>query len=342
VRNSIRNLRLFLTATLAACAAFLLVPSLRAQAPAPSENQESLQRSRRATAGGGGQASQISNPFLWAITSPGAKTSFVFGTIHLARPIVTDFPITVVNAMKSADAVFTEIPMDPGTLLSATQKLLMPGGQTLSTILPPDLLADVQAELRSINPALNLKPFDRFQVWALVATLSVLEDQLKEAGKPAQDSLIFQRAAMAYKEVGGLETMDEQLAIFGDLARDRQIAILRETVTQLRKFRLQGESPIDELVALYVAGNSDEIAAFTEKWMRAGDDAALNTELMERLVYQRNERMAERIAEKIRQHPQKSYFFAVGAAHLYGPRGLVSLLEKSGFTLERVPPVTSR
>jgi uncharacterized protein YbaP (TraB family) len=57
---------------------------------------------------------------------------------------------------------------------------------------------------------------------------------------------------------------------------------------------------------------------------------------MDRLLYRRNAIMAERIIKRLRDHPNTSYFFAVGAAHLQGNRGLIAALEKAGFRLTRV------
>jgi len=45
--------------------------------------------------------------------------------------------------------------------------------------------------------------------------------------------------------------------------------------------------------------------------------------------------MARRIAAKLRAHPGTGFFFAIGAAHLYGPQGVIALLEKEGFKLTR-------
>jgi uncharacterized protein YbaP (TraB family) len=58
---------------------------------------------------------------------------------------------------------------------------------------------------------------------------------------------------------------------------------------------------------------------------------------MDRLRYRRNATMAGRIVRRLREHPDVSWFFAVGAAHLQGDRGLIAALEKAGFRLTRVP-----
>ena len=62
----------------------------------------------------------------------------------------------------------------------------------------------------------------------------------------------------------------------------------------------------------------------------------LEAKLMKRLFTDRNERMAERIAKKLKAEPGKSFFFAVGAGHLPGDDGIVERLRKAGYKVKRV------
>ncbi|MBL0099512.1 MAG: TraB/GumN family protein [Saprospiraceae bacterium] len=52
------------------------------------------------------------------------------------------------------------------------------------------------------------------------------------------------------------------------------------------------------------------------------------------MIYDRNKYMSERI---VQLSQEKSSFFAVGAAHLAGDKGLISLLKKQGFKLRHIP-----
>jgi uncharacterized protein YbaP (TraB family) len=53
----------------------------------------------------------------------------------------------------------------------------------------------------------------------------------------------------------------------------------------------------------------------------------------QRLLYERNTRMAERMRPQLEAG---SAFVAVGALHLYGEKGLLSLLERDGYRVSRV------
>lgn len=280
-------------------------------------------------------ADRIEKPFLWRIkATPDAKPSYLFGTIHLSRPEVTDLPTRVQTAMHAVDAIYTEIPMDPATLVQMTPRMFLPQGQTLSELMPEDLREQSVAAVRTINPELTLAAFDRMKIWAFAAGLVMLEDQFKHPGILAQDMVIFQRGALDGKDVGGLETVDEQLAIFEDLTTDQQLEMLRDTLRQIAELRAKGESPSQVLVDLYLAGDIDALGAEMDRYFDS--ESELSAQLMERLLTRRNRLMAERILEKLRADNPKTYFFAVGAAHCYGETGIPDLLRATGVEVIRI------
>ena len=285
---------------------------------------------------GGAQGARAeSAPFLWKIESSKASVpSYLLGTIHLPRPEVARIREDVEPAFDAADAVYTEIPMDTGTLLAMSTKLFLPDGKTLEDVVPPDVYQAALDELKAMKFDAPLAPRDRMKIWAFTVSLATLEDELRYAGVVPLDMLLFQKAAMAGKVTGGLETADEQLAIFEGISEEDQVALLRDTLRQLADARESGENFTDQLVESYQSGDLDRLEADVAK-MTAPGESELTDRLMERLLDQRNVLMAERMAAKIEAAPDQSNFFAVGAAHLYGEKGVISLLEKAGLTLVR-------
>jgi len=279
---------------------------------------------------------EIQKPFLWRIkAAEDDRPSYLFGTIHLSRPSVTRLPARVLAAIHASDAVFTEIPMDPPTLVRMTPALFLADGRTLDEVLPADLLREAKAAVAEIDPELPFSPFSRMQVWAFAAGLAGLEDQIRYPGALAQDMVIFQRSALDGKEVGGIETPEEQLAIFSDLSLDEQIEMLRDGLKQMREIRATGQSPSEVLVDLYLTGDLDALGVELNKWLDP-DGSELSAKLVERLLTRRNRLMTERIAAKLRTEAGRAFFFAVGAAHLHGPNGLVELLRAEGLEVTRV------
>ncbi len=290
----------------------------------------------RAGSAPGDAGETITRPFLWRIDRAGSAPSWIFGTIHLPRPGLTALNPAIDDALDSAAAVFTEIPNDPATLLSVAPRMLLPAGQTLQKQLPPEVLADVRGELAHAAPGVPLEALQRFKPWALCVSLVMLGDQQRYPAQMAMDTLIYQRAVQAGREVAGLETIEDQLGIFDDLTAADQVGFLRDTIQQLRALRRTGETPADVLVRLYLAGDLDALAQELERWNQMGDDPARTARFTERILYGRNATLAATILQQFAADPARSCFFALGAAHLPGPRGILAALENAGCTLTRV------
>lgn len=277
------------------------------------------------------KAADVPKPLLWKIE--GTKPSYVFGTIHLARPEVTKLSPATQKAVQSVDALFTEIPMDMADQLKIAMAMM--GSEPLSKVLPKDVYTRAEAELKRINPALTLQPMDNLKIWALSMMIVLLEEQLKNPGALPLDAILFANAKTDGKEVGGIETMEEQMTLFDAFSKEDQIAMLTATLDDMARARKDGRSPLDEMQKAYLSGDLALIDKTVNEWM-----TGLEPKLLERfndaLFTKRNQVMAERIAEKLKSTPEKSQFFAVGAGHLIGDAGVVKLLEKQGFKLTRV------
>jgi hypothetical protein len=136
------------------------------------------------------------------------------------------------------------------------------------------------------------------------------------------DLVLQARATRQNLPVSGLETVAEHLAIFDGLPLPQQIALLEDTV------RLQADldKEFEALHQAWLARDLAAIVAISEK--NKPSDVRLYNEVMDRLLDQRNRRMAKRMAPMLRQG---GAFIAVGAAHLPGEIGLLRLLEKAGY-----------
>ncbi|MEO6931462.1 MAG: TraB/GumN family protein, partial [Chitinophagaceae bacterium] len=79
-----------------------------------------------------------------------------------------------------------------------------------------------------------------------------------------------------------------------------------------------------ELVAVYKDQDLAKIQAMTVQ-----EDGVLS-EYLDLLLYNRNADWAKKMSKLM---PLNSILFAVGAAHLPGDKGVISLLKKQGYTL---------
>ena len=173
------------------------------------------------------------------------------------------------------------------------------------------------------------------KIWGLAVTIALIEEQLKNPGALALDAVLYTTAQGAGKEVGGIETVEEQMRLFEQFNKDEQIAMLKSTLDGMDKARKEGRNPVDEMRKAYLSGDLAKLDKSLNEWM-TGLDPKLIARFMEVLLTRRNRVMAERIGEKLKSAPAKSQFFAIGAGHLMGEEGLLKLLEKRGLKLTRV------
>ena len=173
------------------------------------------------------------------------------------------------------------------------------------------------------------------KIWALAVTISLIEEQLKNPAAMPLDAVLFTKAQGAGKEVGGLETLEEQAGVFEGFSKDEQVVMLKATLDDMERARKDGRSPIEELRKAYLSGDLQSLDKTLNDWMENFDPKLL-ARFMDALLAKRNIVMAERIGAKLKAAPGKSQFFAVGAGHLIGDGGVLKLLEKQGLKVTRV------
>ena len=274
------------------------------------------------------------HPFLWKIEGPEVKQPcWLYGTMHLGDDRLVDIPEVVETALDNADALFCELAMDQMAKhqLKMTKMMLLPKGQKLSEILPEDVYDMLDKRLQQLG--VSASKFEKFRPWAL----SILMAQLEAAQSGMMKSLdntIYLRAKNDGLEVGGLETFDEQMGAISSGKQEDHIAGLRESLLFTEKLREQGKSSMGMLLEAYLTGSEHRLLSVVDETM--GPNEELNERLMKPMLEDRNIRMADRIAEKIRKNPDMSYFFAVGAAHNVGKMSVVELLRKRKLKVTRV------
>jgi uncharacterized protein YbaP (TraB family) len=301
-----------------------------AAAPVPADSDPSGPRPTEGSPDARGARAGAWSPLLWRID--GDKPSFLLGTIHVPDDRLEPLAPSVERALAAADAVLTEIPMDPATQLRMTPMLMLPKGRTLATVLPKDVHERVERLFES--KGLPLAPFEPLKVWAVAVQITVLDKLLVFATKKPLDVVLYARAQAAGKQVGGLETPEEQVAAIEVLTEKEQVHMLRETLDLLDKHRARGSDPVEALMAPFVAG--DDKALLGAMFESYDPKSPVDVKLMKKLFWDRNAVMADRIAAELARSRGSAALFAVGAGHVVGDEGIVARLAKRGLGVRRV------
>lgn len=277
-------------------------------------------------------------PLLWKVEGGKlSKPSYLFGTIHLGSGALAKLHPAAEKAFDSADVLYTEIPMDAATQLMLAEKCVRDDNQTLSQSIGEDLSKQLDAELKSINPQLDSKPFQQMKTWVVFVSVPMLESQLK--GEKAMDSTLWKRAAAANKSTSSIETAKSQVAVFESFTEAEQSVLLAETLRVMKEERLAGKSGNKDLVDLYVSGNPEKLKKEMDKQieeMCVGPHQELGKRFYSKLLTDRDLSMANTIAKLLAGQPDKIHFFAAGAGHYIGKPSIRSHLEKLGFSVTRI------
>jgi hypothetical protein len=269
-------------------------------------------------------AERYERGLLWRIEGKSAPASHVFGTIHLADPRVTALPTAVANELNRARSLTIEVRLEPGTILVLAQRMIYDNGRDLHGVAGPELFAKaaaITAGLGLPDPLLRM-----FKPWAVALLLSA--PQQDPSG--VLDIVLARAAAEQGKPVHQLESLEEQIAVFEGMSEADQLALLGHAVANYERM----PALIGRLVEAYLARDLASLWRISEESDGEGAEAKRLREVFaHRLLEGRNARMAERSEARLREG---GAFIAVGALHLYGDAGVLSLLEKRGYRVTRV------
>lgn len=278
---------------------------------------------------------------LWKISGNGLqKPSYIIGTYHLAPVSFTDSIKGLKAALDASEQVYGEIVMadltSPENQQKAQAAMMLPDGQTLDKLFTADEMTRINALVKSVlgvdmtNPMVA-QQLGKLTPYALQVQLGVLIYLKKHPGfNPNEgfDSYFQKEAAAKGKGVGGLETFDFQInTLYKSATMERQKQLLLCMADNLEF----NEEQTENVVKAFFTQDLDGI----EKAM----DAKLNNtcdgtpEEKETLIYSRNDNWMKQMPEIMKQ---KGTFFAVGAGHLPGERGLLAQLKKAGYTVEGI------
>ena len=278
---------------------------------------------------------------LYKISGKGLqKPSYIIGTYHLAPVSFVDSIPGLRSALAESEQVYGEIETadmtSPENIAKVQQAMMLPEGKTLTELLTPEQMQKLNATMKELlgvdmsNPMVA-QQMNKMLPQALVTQLTVIMYLKKHSGfNPTQsfDDYFQQQAVAQGKPVGGFETMDFQLqALFGSISIERQIELLMCFLNN----REWEESQVDNIVEAFFAQDLNRIeAAMDEKQDNSCDATDEENEL---LIYGRNATWLKKMPEIMQQ---KSTFFAVGAAHLVGERGVLAGLRNAGYLVEGI------
>lgn len=278
---------------------------------------------------------------LWKISGNGLqKPSYIVGTYHYAPVSFTDSIKGLKAAMNTSEQVYGEIIMadimQPENLQKMQTAMMLPEGQTLDKLFTAEEMTRVNALLKNVlgvdmtNP-IAAQQIGRMTPEALQAQISAMMYLKKNPGFNPNESIdgYFQQQAKSQgKIIGAFETIDQQIELlYKGSTMERQ----KELLLCLADNQEFYEDAVEDMLKAYFSQNLDGIKKVIEIKMNNSCDAT--SEENERLIYKRNDNWIKQMPAIMKQ---KATLFVVGAGHLPGERGVLTLLKKAGYTVEGV------
>lgn len=258
---------------------------------------------------------------LYEISGNGLKKkSYLLGTYHLLPADDLANVKSVFKCFAKSEVVVGEIIMNEQ---EAAQKMAaaMMAEEPFTKYLTEEeqhtvdsvLKADVGAGLEAMA---KIKPDYVLLVWEQLVMM-----QGNARDKDFMDSFFQTAAFMSGKPVKGFETIEQQLEI---IAGDDEKGA-KELAEHMKKGKKAIIEETQRLQEAYIAQDLERLGEMAI--------AEMTEEQLETIVYKRNRNWVEQMPEMMKAN---SCLVVVGAMHLVGEQGVVSLLKKKGYKVKAV------
>jgi hypothetical protein len=262
--------------------------------------------------------------FLWKVQS-GPRVMYLAGSVHALSADVYPLSPAFEQAFAASDTLVEEIDLGQSGLLALAPMLLSKAmyqdGRTFDKAVSKETHDLVLKQLKGL-PAELIRPM---KPWMVMLTLTAM--QVQQAGLDPTlglDQHFFDRATQARKTVIGLETAESQIDRFDQMPESLQEQMLRSTLDELGM-------------------QNKEIGAMVAAWRR-GDAAMIERDMVralqkypaayQSLIVERNHNWMPQLEKCLAR--TTPCMVVVGAAHLVGPDGLLTLLQRKGYRIEQM------
>ena len=257
---------------------------------------------------------------LWKISRDGYQPSYIFGTIHVSDPKITTLPPVVREKLDNASVFVMEALPDFKEMEKFSDMMFFNDGTTLKDFLDEDLLNRTNTILGqydySPESVLLMKPWAAFLIMNYPA----------EEGTPL-DLQLLEIARQNGAELHGLETLTEQADVFSNFDLKTQVRFLLDTICNYDILN----SDFEVMKSLYLKRDLNALYSYSNKYTFSQEK--IYRDLVKKILTDRNRIMVDRLQPVL---AKGNVFIAIGALHLPGSDGVLSLLAGQGYRITAV------
>lgn len=266
--------------------------------------------------------------FFWQANA-GKGTLYLLGSIHFGTPEMYPLPRVITNSFKQVDTLVVEAdvlnidPMQMAQLVAG--KAMYQDGSSLRQHLSQQTWQRLENVATTLGMPVEMLSLQK--PWFASMTLTALALNKLGFSEDKGIDVHFLSLARGKKQVIELEGMQWQLSLFDRLTNEEQILMLEETLREIE----HGKDFFDKMLKYWRAGDGEGIQGLFDEGMMAAEGGERLNKL---IMTDRNRSMTD----KLHALAQKggSYFVVVGAGHLPGREGIVSLLKQRGYQITQL------
>jgi uncharacterized protein YbaP (TraB family) len=266
-------------------------------------------------------------PALWRVKH-GTSTLYLFGSLHVLPDGYAWRTPQIDAALDASDLFIFEVPVDEAALKDEKdyiiQNGILPRRQTLRGMLSANEFETYSAVLR--RAGLRPEQFVRYRPWlaAVMVGLAYLHREDLASLKGADDEL------MTYAREHGrpllyLESMREQMELLTSGDERGHLKALKNLIVQLPRSRDEEK----QLRDTWAKGDVAHFTALLDAYFKDRPEA------QEMLINRRNRNWLTSFKQYL-ERPDSTTMVTVGAAHIGGTNGLVAMLCRNGYEVQRL------
>ena len=264
--------------------------------------------------------------FIWKVSGK-QNAIYLVGSIHMLTKDYYPLNPALDAAFKDSDLLVEEA--DLGEMLGADAQFSvltrgrLPADQSLEKVLSAATYAQVSKHVS--EHGLPIELMKQFKPWMLALMLETFEWQ-KAGFDPnlGLDKHFYDRAQADGKTIEAFETADYQVSLFDGMTAEQQDRLLADTLKGI-------DTEMSNVTKLTDAWKSGD-AATVERIVLA--DLKQDPVMYRRLLLERNQAWLPKLDALFARKGRS--FVVVGAAHLVGPDGLLTMLKAKGYTVEQL------
>jgi len=262
---------------------------------------------------------------LYKVTSEDS-TVYILGSIHLAKPELYPLDEEIRKAYNKSDVLVVELDPSSAETMHVMQNSILnsgmyPRGKNLKTELSSKTYKLLKEYMQKTG--IPLSSMMKMRPWVVMLQLSITEMmRLGYSPELGIDKHFLDQAKAENKRVLSLETAQKQMALLSKDDKQFQDRLLFYTLESMHEM----EPMLDKMFSSWKVG---EAKAFDKIMsMPLTTDPSLK-DIYNDLIIKRNYTMTKKIEHFLKS--KKNYFVVVGAGHVVGKEGIISLLKGSSY-----------